>query len=116
MNAKKPAFDKEKIYNSLPILLNIWIVISVVNFILYLVAPLLGGSLSYNALLHYGSLTLLGVMSKLVIKYNKNSILKFFMYLCFLLNFYVWFTFPYNFVLSIVISILFFYKTKIIRH
>jgi hypothetical protein len=111
--------DREKKLRFVSIIINFYLFLSALIFVVYLIAPLLGGKLFFNALVVYGSWIGMALMLKYILKKAQEKIrLKWFEFLflttygitCMLL----WFTYPYNilFCLLIVVGNLIGYRAQ----
>ncbi|RJQ53423.1 MAG: hypothetical protein C4526_06565 [Nitrospiraceae bacterium] len=99
--------NTEKIYGMAFVLANLFLVFSIVIFSIYLAAPLLGGKLSVDALIHYGSWIGLAIGMRLISKRGRKGLrIRAYEYsiacLVTIVNFALWFSYPMNVVLSVL--------------
>ncbi len=111
--------NKKELYGTSLVLANLFLIFSLIMFIVYLAAPLLGGKLSTHALMAYASWIGIALVGKVVIKRALNGLpIRMYDYslICFLVivNVVIWFSYPINVVLSIlcVIGTVISYKTQ----
>jgi hypothetical protein len=119
MSVKKISPNKEKIYNITSIALNFFLSVSVIIFVVYLVAPLLGGKLLFNALILYGSWIGMALFLKFLVKrVQKGLRIRNYQYvlLCLynIVCMFLWFPYPIDVILSVfsIVGIVFSYKTQ----
>ena len=92
------------------VLTNAYIFLSIILFIVYLIAPLIGGNLFLRALMVYGSWIGLGFAIKYNIsKYKKKMPLNWYEILLMsaygLTCMFLWFSYPFNIILSFFIVV-----------
>ena len=99
--------NKEDVYSMAFVIANLLLIFSVIMFSVYLVAPLLNGKLSVNALAHYGSWIALAIGIRIVSQRGRKRLkVRSYEYLILcviaIVNFTIWFSYPINIVLSIL--------------
>ena len=105
--------------NAITILINCYLLLSIILFSVHLLAPIFGGILLYYAIVKYGS----WVGAALTLKYIQNIIKNksrmkiiswIFISLYFSLCMFLWFTYPYNilFFLVMIVGTLVGYKSQ----
>jgi hypothetical protein len=110
MQIRNSLSDKKEIYSKTFILANLFLIFSVIMFSIYLGAPLLGGKLSVKALTHYGSWTAMAIGIRIVSQRGRKGLkIRAYEYLIVCLvaivNFAIWFSYPINIILSILIIV-----------
>jgi|GEM_PF-3768526 len=99
--------DKKEIYGMTFVLVNFFLIFSVIMFLIYLGAPLLGGNLSVIALIHYGSWIAMAIGISIVSQRGRKGLkIRAYEYvivcLVAIVNFAIWFSYPINIILSIL--------------
>jgi len=119
MSVKRFWTNKEKICSVISVALNIYLAVSVIVFGVYLVAPLLGGKLLFNALILYGSWIGLALLLKFLVKRAQKGLRirqHQYVFLCLynIVCMFLWFPYPINIFLSIlsIVGIVFAYKAQ----
>ncbi|HDH11671.1 MAG TPA: hypothetical protein ENG83_05665 [Nitrospirae bacterium] len=92
------------------VLANLFLIFSVIIFSVCLLAPLLGGKLSVSALIHFGSWIVLAIGIRIVSQRGRKAQkIRVYEYalicLAAIVNFNLWFTYPINIILSILIVV-----------
>jgi hypothetical protein len=108
-------WSTDEIHDIISGLANIILVLAIILFSIYFLAPLFGGKFSISALLFYGSWTVIALCAKYeakIIKARKIGGRKFilvniFESLWILLWFSLWFSFPYNLAVAVLVAVLF---------
>jgi hypothetical protein len=100
---KKP----EEVYRMVFVLSNLFLILSTVLFLVYLIAPLLGGILYINSLIHYGSWIVVALATRIVSQRGRKGFhirAPEYILLCLvmIINFAIWFSYPINVVLGIL--------------
>ena len=100
----------KSVENAITILINCYLLLSIVLFSVHLLAPIFGGILIYYAIIKYGSwigaaLTLKYIQNKTKNKIRMKNISWIFMSLYFSLCMFLWFTYPYNFLFLLVMTV-----------
>jgi len=105
--------------NAITILINCYLLLSIILFSVHLLAPIFGGILIYYAIVKYGSwvgaaLTLKYIQNILKNKSRMKIISWIFISLYFSLCMFLWFTYPYNilFFLVMIVGTLVGYKSQ----
>lgn len=100
-------------------LANLFLILSVVIFSVYLVAPFFGGTLSVNALAGYGSWIGLALGMRLIAQRQRQGLparMGDYLIACLfaIANFALWFSYPANIVLSVlcIIGMIFSYRSR----
>jgi len=102
-----PMMDKEKIYKIASVVSNFILIIAILLLSIHLIAPLIGGKLLINALIQYASwagivlaikVAIKRVQKRLSMRPQEYSIIC----LMVIVNLWIWFTYPLNFILSIL--------------
>ncbi len=119
MSVRKFSPNKEKIFNIASMALNFFLSIAVVIFVVYLVAPLLGGKLLFNALVLYGSWIGMALFLKFLVKRAQKGLRirqHQYVLLCLynIVCMFLWFPYPIDVFLSIlsIVGIVFAYKAQ----
>jgi len=102
--------NKKNVYGTIHTLANIFLIFASVIFLIYLIAPLLNGKLSFSALTHYGSWILLAIVARVVSKRGlkglKIRVREYvFISVVALINFGIWFRFPFNIILGVLMVV-----------
>lgn len=119
MSIRKFSPNKEKIYNITSMALNFFLLVAVIIFVVYLVAPLLGGKLLFNAVILYGSWIGMALFLKFLVKrvqiglrirQHQYVLLCLYNIVCM----FLWFPYPISILLSIfsIVGIVFAYKAQ----
>lgn len=119
MSVRKFSPNKEKIYNITSMALNFYLSVAVIIFVVYLVAPLLGGKLLFNALIVCGSWIGMALFLKFLVKRAQKGLrirTHEYILLCLysIACMFLWFRYPLNFFFSVlnIIGIGFSYKAQ----
>jgi hypothetical protein len=104
--------DKEEIYQLVSFAANGLLVMGTMFAIIYLAFPLLGGKLSWRAVIHYGSWILVALSMKSFLKRLKKELPirkfdYFLIWLCISFNILSWVIYPFNIILIIFFILLF---------
>jgi hypothetical protein len=111
--------NKKEIYGMALVMTNLFLIFSLLMFIIYLIAPLMNGKLSAHALMAYASWIALALVGKFFIKRVINELtIRWYDYslisLAAVINLLIWFSYPINLILSIlcVVGAAFSYKAQ----
>lgn len=74
MSMRNSLRNKERFYGQVFVLVNLFLIFSVIIFSIYLVAPLFGGKLLVNALIHYGSWIFLALGMRIVTQRGRKGL------------------------------------------
>lgn len=117
--SKKKLWTYKEIYDFASVALNVYMTGAAIIFVVYLVAPLLGGKLLFNALILYGSWIGMGLFLKFLVKrVQKGLRIRPHQYvsLCLynIVCMFLWFRYPINVFLSVltIVGIAFAYKAQ----
>lgn len=99
--------DNKQLYKLIFVVSNAFLVFSIIIFSIYLVAPLLGGKLSFKALTHYGTWILLALGAIIFSQRARRGLrirLYEYMICCcaVIINVVIWFSYPINIILGIL--------------
>lgn len=105
---KRFSVKKEKLYHFLSVILNCYLALSAVIFLIYLVAPLFGGKLFPNALIVYGSWIGMALIMKFILKKMQKKVrMRGYecLYVCAygVICMFLWFPYPFSILCSILI-------------
>ena len=109
--------EKEEIYSIASFAANSLLTIAALFVIAYFLAPLLGGKLSIDAIIHYASWIILALAVKYFLRRARKG-LKIrlhdyaLIYVCSVINLVIWFSYPLNIVVSILFLIATFYSYR----
>lgn len=99
--------NKKEIYGTALVMTNVFLIFSLLMFLVYLIAPLLNGKLSAHALTAYASwigIALAGksflkrIINELPIRWYDYSVIS----LLAVVNLLIWFSYPINLILSVL--------------
>lgn len=102
--------SKKNLINFISIVTNLFLLLSIILFIIYSIIPVIGGIFSAKALVIYGSwIGFAFAVKYLINKIKKDILLKWYEYLILFLYstvcMFLWFPFPLNIIFSIFIAI-----------
>ena len=107
MFVRKFGQNKEKIFRIASMVLNFFLTVAMVAFVVHLVAPLFGGELLVNALILYGSWIFMALFLKFLIKRSQKGfpirVYQYFL-LCLynIVCMFLWFPYPISILFSIL--------------
>ncbi len=107
MSIRNLRTNKEEVYAMAFTLSKLFMIFSMSMFSIYLIAPLLGGKLSFSALIRFGSWIILSIGIRIVSQQGRKGlrirlIEWSFLWLVSIINLIVWFTYPINIILGIL--------------
>ena len=107
---KKLSVNKKELYNKVFILSNCFLIFSTIVFLIYLVAPLIGGKLLMPALTGYGSWILVAlaarIFSQRARKGENIKLSEYILGVILIISYFILrFSYPYNIIFSILVLV-----------